>query len=117
MKFLLTILILVIIWTQAHAYYLPPAPPPDPPVVATTTTETVLVTSLDSTGVASAIAAGQCQFDWTHSWQGCAALGAFDGNGAAAFGLGKRYDETLFNGTVSIEEGELGVGASVNWKF
>ena len=85
-----------------------------PPVVTTTTT---LITSSEAAGVASAIAAGQCQFDWTHSWQGCAAFGTFDGNGAAAFGLGKRYDEILFNGTVSIEEGELGIGASANWKF
>ena len=83
----------------------------------TTSTETPLVLSSDNAGVASAIAAGQCQFDWTHSWQGCAAFGTFDSNSAAAFGLGKRYDEILFNGTVSIEEGELGIGASANWKF
>ena len=115
MKFLLTALILTIIWTHGHASgnYDPPAPPP----VVTTINTTTLVTSTDTTGVASAIAAGQCQFDWTHSWQGCAALGNFDSNSAAAFGLGKRYNKVLFNGTVSLEEGEVGVGASVNWKF
>lgn len=89
---------------------------PPPPVVTTTTTTTTVISS-DNEGVASAIAAGQCQFDWTHSWQGCVAVGSFDSNSAAAFGLGKRYDEILFNGTVSLESGELGIGASANWKF
>ena len=96
----------------------PPPPPPEPPVVTTTTTTTpTLNVNPDNAGVASAIASGNCQFDWTYSYQGCAAVGSYDGNGAAAFGLGKRYKEVLFNGTVSIEEGELGVGAAVNWKF
>lgn len=105
MKFLIFSLLLISgIAFADYEYY-------DPPVVTT------IIQTTDQTGVASAIAAGQCQFDWTHSWQGCAALGMFDGNSAAAFGLGKRYDEFLFNGTVSIEEGEIGVGASINWKF
>ena len=109
MKFLILSLLLVSGIAFAEYDY----EPPEPTVINTTTT----IHSFDSTGVASAIAAGQCQFDWTHSWQGCAALGAYDGNSAAAFGLGKRYSGVLFNGTVSVEEGELGVGASVNWKF
>lgn len=84
----------------------------------TEVTEVTNIVRSDTEGVASAIAAGQCQFDWTYSWQGCAAVGTYDGNGAAAFGIGKRYNSVLFNGTVSIEEGgELGAGASVNWKF
>ncbi len=83
----------------------------------TNITEVTHIVQSDTEGVASAIAAGQCQFDWTHSWQGCAAVGSYDGNSAAAFGLGKRYNEVLLNGTVSIEDGEIGVGASVNWKF
>lgn len=112
----LVILLDWMVFSQAYATGGTPPPPP-PPVVTTTSTETVLITEYKSEGVASAIAAGQCQFDWTHSWQGCAAVGFYDDNSAAAFGLGKRYDEILFNGTVSIEEGELGVGASMNWKF
>ena len=117
MKLLTTILLLITtsLVLASGDDYDPPEPPP--PVVTTTNTETVLITEYKSEGVASAIAAGQCQFDWTHSWQGCAAFGTFDGNDAAAFGIGKRYDEILFNGTVSIEEGELGIGASANWKF
>lgn len=95
----------------------------NPPTVVNVTevtevTEVTNITQSDTEGVASAIAAGQCQFDWTYSWQGCAAVGAYDGNSAAAFGVGKRYNEVLFNGTVSVEDGgEVGVGASVNWKF
>ena len=113
MKLLTTILLLIttsLVLADGDYY-----DPPEPPVI--TTTETPLILSSDNEGVASAIAAGQCQFDWTHSWQGCAAFGTFDGNDAAAFGIGKRYDEILFNGTISIEEGELGIGASANWKF
>lgn len=108
MKFLLILLLAFAGLAFADRSY-------DPPVVTTTTT--TLITSVENEGVASAIAAGQCQFDWTYSWQGCAAVGSYDGNSAAAFGLGKRYKKVLFNGTVSLEEGEVGVGASVNWKF
>jgi len=116
MKYFITILTLVI---SDLAFANGNDIPTEPPVVTTTTTTTTttLVTEYKSEGVASAIAVGQCQFDWTHSWQGCAAVGSYDGSGAAAFGLGKRYDDVLLNGAVSIEEGELGIGASVNWKF
>jgi len=119
MKFLIIIFLLIpfgLVFANGNHTTTPPPPSP-PPVVTTTTATTTLITSYEAAGVASAIAAGQCQFDWTHSWQGCAAVGTYDGNGAAAFGIGKRYNEVLFNGTVSIEEGEIGLGGSVNWKF
>lgn len=86
---------------------------PPPPVV----TNTALILSSDHEGVASAIAAGQCQFDWTHDMQGCLAGGTYDGNDAVSFQLGQRYKKVLINGGINYESGEYSAGIAVNWKF
>ena len=137
MRFLFTILILVTIWTHGHAngdHTGPPGPagppgPQGPPGAdgtdgidagggaGTTSTETILVTEYNSEGTASAMAAGQCQFDWTHDLQGCVGGATFDGNDALAFQLGKRYKKVLINGGISYEAGEYGAAGAINWKF
>lgn len=92
-----------------------------PPVVnITEVTEVTEVTNIttDTAGIASAVATGQCQFDnSTYSLQGCVALGNYESENALVFGMGKRYKETLINGTVAFEGSDLAVGVGVNWKF
>ncbi len=69
-------------------------------------------------GVASAIALGQHNFDWsTKSWQGSASVGAYDSTTAFSFGLAKRFNKTLISGSVSEENGKIGGGASVRFQF
>lgn len=73
---------------------------------------------ISSKGVASAIAASQHQFYWgTKSWQGSVGIGAFDNNAAFSFGLAKRFNKTLINGSISKEEGKTGGGIGINWLF
>jgi len=74
----------------------------------------------DAEGVALAIAAAQCQFDFgTYSTQGCVSAGSYDNKDAINFGVGKRFGKNrlLLNGSVGIENGKTGVGAAVNWRF
>lgn len=81
----------------------------------TITTSTIVQ---EKSGVATAIATGQCQFDWSHALQGCAAIGSWEGEQAFAIGLGKRAGDMLFTGTLAIESGGLFAGgAGVNIKF
>ena len=71
-----------------------------------------------SEGIASAIATAQHNFDYgTHSWQGSVGIGAFDTNTAFSFGLAKRFNKTLINGSVTQEEGKFGGGVGINWHF
>jgi len=82
--------------------------------------ETTTITTLtgQSEGVSSAIAASQHQFYYgTKAWQGSFAAGAFDNNTAFSFGLAKRFQKTLINGSVSVENGKTGYGAALNWQF
>jgi hypothetical protein len=71
-----------------------------------------------ATGIASAMALGQCQYDYTHSLQGCVGLGFNDGTQAISFGLAKRSDEVLISGGLALEEsGNVSAAAAINWKF
>jgi len=82
--------------------------------------ETTTITTLtgQSEGVSSAIAAAQHQFYYgTKAWQGSFAAGAFDNDTAFSFGLAKRFQKTLINGSVSVENGKTGYGAALNWQF
>jgi len=75
-------------------------------------------TSINSGGVASAIAAAQHQFNYgVKGWQGSAGLGIYDSQTAYSFAIGKRFNSTLINGSVSNEDGVYGGGVGINWTF
>ena len=72
----------------------------------------------NSAGVASAIAAAQHQFNYSVLvWQGSVSAGAYDGETAVSIGLGKRFNSTLINGSISNEGGKYGGGLGVSWTF
>lgn len=82
----------------------------------TQNTNSVLITN--SEGIASAIATAQHNFDYgTHDWQGSVGIGAFDTKTAFSFGLAKRFNKTLINGSITQEEGKFGGGFGINWHF
>ncbi len=112
MNFNKLFIILIFISSSAFADRLYP-PPPD----IINITEVTNIIQSDTEGIASAIAAGQCQFDWTHSLQACAAFGTYDSNQAVVFGMAQRADNVLFNATVGVESGEVSLGIAANWKF
>lgn len=70
---------------------------------------------------AMAIAGDQCQHDWaTVRLQGCAAIGGFENEAGAAFGLSKRFNDLnmLFSGSIlTAFDGQAAYGAGVNWRF
>ena len=71
-------------------------------------------------GVALSIAASQHQFDFgTYSWQGSVALGSYEERTAFSFGVAKRLckDCMMLNGSFGVEEGKVGYGAGLNWRF
>ena len=73
-----------------------------------------------SQGIALAISASQLHFDFgTFPLQGGVGIGSFNGSQAATFGLAKRFDRILINGTISGEEGleGFGFGLGLNWRF
>lgn len=80
--------------------------------------ETIINNTIDNSGIASAIATAQHNFDYgTHSWQGSVGIGAFDTKTAFSFGLAKRFNKTLINGNITQEEGKFGGGIGINWHF
>ena len=84
----------------------------------TNVTEVTNITNENSTGVASALALGQCQFDYTYSIQGCSGLGFHDGNSAISFGMAKRVDEVLLSGGLAYEDGgDISGAVGISWKF
>ena len=69
-------------------------------------------------GAALAIAASQHNFDWgTHKWQGSIGLGSFDNQDAISFGVAKRFDRVLINGSLGREGSKFGYGVGVNLRF
>jgi hypothetical protein len=69
-------------------------------------------------GVASAISASQCHFDGgSFDLQLCGGVGFSNGNQAATFGVGKKYNDFLLNGTITTEDNETSVGIGMNWKI
>ena len=88
----------------------------------TTIENTTIVhkSSSNTEGVALAIAAAQHQFDFgTYSSQASIAAGSYDGNDALSIGAGKRLKDSraLVNGSIGIENGKVGIGAAINWRF
>lgn len=71
-----------------------------------------------NSGTALGIANAQHQFDMsTHSLQGSVAMGHYDGADALSFALGKRFDKILLNGSVGLEDGKVGYGVGLNFRF
>ena len=102
MKFLLFVLILVTIWTQAKAddpHYTPPVVTTDP-VVTTTTNQVNQLTSSDGNLALMGLAATGLVFDWgvpnDLQW---AIAGAFGegGNQSIAGGVATRFGAVLLN--------------------
>jgi hypothetical protein len=94
--------------------------PPDVTEVTEVTEVTNVYTTVtkEATGVASALALGQCQYDYTHSLQGCVGFGSNSGTQAIAFGLAKRTDEVLISGGLALEEsGNVSGAAALSFKF
>ena len=78
------------------------------------------ITTIETRGTALGIAAAQHQFDMgTYSWQGSVAVGGYDSEHAISLGLGKRKCRKcpMVNGSIGIENGEIGYGAAVNFRF
>lgn len=68
--------------------------------------------------IASAISASQCHFDGgSFDLQLCGGVGFSNGNQAATFGVGKKYNDFLLNGTITHENSETSVGIGMNWKI
>jgi len=79
--------------------------------------ETVTNNYYDSKGIASAISAAQCHFDnGSIHLQLCAGAGYSDNQEAATFGIAKKYNDFLFNGTITTEDNHTTFGFGVNWK-
>lgn len=71
-----------------------------------------------SNGTAAAIAASQHSFAYgITSLQGSLAVGAFEDQTAISFGLAKRFKKSLINGSISSENGKVGLGAAVKFHF
>jgi len=70
------------------------------------------------TGVASAIAMGQINFDWsTQKKQVSIGYGNFSGQDAVSIGFGKRFDKTLINISVGREGNKSSYGAGFGFRF
>lgn len=70
-----------------------------------------------SEGIASAISAAQCHFDnGSIHLQLCGAAGYSDNQEAATFGIAKKYNDFLFNGTITTEDNHTTYGFGLNWK-
>ncbi len=77
-------------------------------------------TTNTTSGTALGLAAANCNFDWaTMRTQACVSGGYFDNQSAGNIGVGKRFtkDGPLFNGTLGVENDEIGVGVGINWRL
>ena len=75
-------------------------------------------TTTTGRGVALSIAASQHHFDFgTHSWQGSIGAGSFDSQSSISFGVAKRLDRVLVNGSFGTQGEKTGFGVGVNWRF
>jgi len=106
MKILYIVTILVVTLTKVQAIEYNHSP-----YISTTT-------STSSEGIAASIAASQHVFAYgLSSLQGSVAVGTYDNNTAFSFGLAKKFGKSLVNGSVSNENGKLGIGAAINLHF
>ena len=72
----------------------------------------------DHSGIALGIANAQTNFDFgTHKWQWSAGAGYYEGETGLAFGIGKRVDRVLVNGTISREGNENGYGVGLHGRY
>jgi len=77
-----------------------------------------IINNETANGAALAIAMSQLSFDWsTKNLQAGVGLGSFDSQDAISFGLGKRVDRLLINGSVGREGNNYGYGLGINWHF
>lgn len=89
----------------------------------TATATTAAATEVNTcTGSALGVAAAQHQFDFgTHSWQWAAGAAYIDGNNitcdALSFGIGKRIDRVVINGSISRESDTTAYGVGINGRF
>jgi len=80
----------------------------------TVETQVIISDSSLKSGVASAIAAAQHQYSYgILGWQGSLAVGSYDNKTEYSFGIAKRYNGILYNGSV----GHNSAGAAINWTF
>lgn len=93
--------------------------PVETPVYIDVPRETIIRETINkTTGTALGIAASQCHHDFaTVSLQGCAGIGSFMNEKAYSFGLAKRFDRVLINGSVSTENSNTAIGAGINFRF
>lgn len=70
-------------------------------------------------GVATALSAGSCMFDWSKGIQGCGAVGYYEDQSAVSFQVGKRVDDLLLNGGVACDTDfdTCGYTGAVNFHF
>ena len=76
----------------------------------------------DGRGTALGIAASQFHPDWDYlGWQGSIGVGHFDGQNALSVGLARRLcpdcGRAMINGSVGVEDDEVGAGAGVNFRW
>lgn len=94
-----------------------------PAVTETSITNTVRSIDDDELNkiVAMSVAGDQCHHDFaTFDIQGCAGIGGFHDENAAAFSIGKRFADTriLFNCSIATAfDGEAAYGCGGNWRF
>jgi len=82
------------------------------------TTISPIINNETANGAALAIAMSQLSFDWsTKTTQAGIGLGSFDSQDAISFGLGKRVDRLLINGSVGREGNKYGYGLGINFHF
>ena len=71
-----------------------------------------------SKGIALGIAAAQHHFtSSTTDTQVSVAIGSYGASSALSFGFAKKFKQSLISGSVSKEEGNLGLGMSLGFKF
>ena len=82
-------------------------------------TEVTEITNIiQEQGIALSIASGQHQFDLaTDNWQASVAGGIFKDESAISFGIAKRVDGALLNGSIARTGNDNGYGVAINWRF
>lgn len=79
---------------------------------------TEVTNTVQEQGIALSIASGQHQFDWaTDNWQAGVAGGVFRDESALSFGIAKRFDGALLNGSIARTGNDNGYGVAINWRF
>lgn len=121
MKFLLTILILTIIWTHGHANGEDSTPVGPPPVITTTTiNNTTIINDNSASSAAIAGAMGMHYFSRsTKNWQGSVSGACWElsEHCALSVALAKRKDNFLWAMSVTGNDHDQMIGGSFGWTF